>query len=177
MRTVHETEALRPSDPIPKSQHGGSGGKSSKLKIIIKTPQSHATGQDDSVDDGADGNDSEKEQFTPLHEDLFTEKELGYPLKELHARCRYQVKLADEESERLATDIKKEEEEYRRMWREKELLISQVLQGEMDWHERREAIKSGAVNIKLAGGHEEDPDESHVNGVTNGDATAIAVEE
>ena len=45
MRTVHETEALRPSDPVPKSMQAT--GKSKNLKIIIKTPQSHAAGQDD----------------------------------------------------------------------------------------------------------------------------------
>ncbi|CAI4216348.1 unnamed protein product [Parascedosporium putredinis] len=134
MRTVHETEALRPSDPIPKSQHSGSGGKSSKLKIILKTQQSHATGQDDSVDEAGDGNDSEKELFTTLHEDLFSEKELSYP-------SRSSMRDA----------------------------------GEMDWHERRAAIKSGAVKIQLAEVAAED--KPHANGATNGDAMAVVDEE
>lgn len=170
MRTVHETEALRPSDPVPKSlQGGGPGAKSSRLKIIIKTPQSHATGQDDSVDEGGDGNDNEKEHFTPLNDDLFTESELGDSLQQLHRRCRYQVKLADDEGERLLAEIKKEEEAYKQMWLEKEALLSQAIQSEMDWHDRRAAITSGAVNIQLGG-----PAETKTNGHANGGA-AVAV--
>lgn len=172
MRTVHETEALRPSDPVPKSQQGGPGGKSSRLKIIIKTPQSHATGQDDSVDEGANADDSEKEHFTPLGTDLFTEKELTYSLQELHQRCRIQVRLAEEEGERLAAEIKDAEAAYMHEWMEKESVLSQMMQTEMDWHERRAAITSGAVNIQLAAPAGE---EKRVNGHANGDA-AVAVD-
>ncbi|SPN96809.1 related to C2H2 finger domain protein (Gli3) [Cephalotrichum gorgonifer] len=176
MRTVHETEALRPSDPVPKSHQGaGPSSKSSKLKIIIKTPQSHATGQDDSVDEGGDGNDSEKEHFTPLSEDQFTEKELGYSLQELHKRCRIQVRLSENENERLMAEIKELSEAYKEEWLEKESLLSQVIQSEMDWHERRAAVASGAVNIKLTAPVGAGADEkAKVNGHANGDALAAA---
>lgn len=174
MRTVHETEALRPSDPVPKSLQGGSGSKASRLKIIIKTPQSHAAGQDDSADDGTDGQDSEKEHFTPLSPELFTEEELSYSLQELHRRCRIKVKLAERENERLMAEIKEAEEAYWNEWLEKESLLSQALQVEMDWHERRAAITSGAVNIQLGGPADATAEGSPVNGHTNGDAVAVA---
>jgi hypothetical protein len=160
MRTVHETEALRPSDPISKlaQQPGGGaatpGPKSSKLKIIIKTQQSIATGHDDSIEDAADANghdSSDKEHFTPLSEDVFSERELAYPLDELHARCRIQLKIADGEGEKLAAEIRGEEEEYRRLWREKEALLAHVMKVEEDWHERRAAVASGAVEVQVAG--------------------------
>src|ERR1700710_2144115 len=42
MRTVHETEALRPSDPIPKALLASMQSHpklASKLKLVVKTPQ------------------------------------------------------------------------------------------------------------------------------------------
>ena len=174
MRTVHETEALRPSDPVPKSLQGNSGSKHARLKIILKTPQSHAAGQDDSADDGGDGHDSEKEHFTPLNPDLFTEEELGYSLQELHRRCRIKVRLAEAENEELMAEIKEAEEAYWKEWLEKESLLTQVMDVEMDWHERRAAITSGAVNIQFGGQAGAGAEGSPVNGHANGDAVALA---
>lgn len=153
MRTVHETEALRPSDPVPKSmQSGGTSGKSTKLKIIIRTPQSHAAGHDDAVDDLNSGDEHSAELFTQLTEkDGFTKRELDMPLKKLHVVCRHQAKWAEEDSDTLKQECKRWEELYKQEWLEKEVLLSQVSRSEELWHERRRAVLSGATDALLRG--------------------------
>lgn len=164
MRTVHETEALRPSDPVPKSMQtaAGAGGKGSKLKIIIKTPQSHAAGQDDAVDDGGGGGGggsgagdeaaAGESVFTPLSEEQgFTAEELAMPLERLARLCRLQVRWAEEEGERLRAECRRWEELYRREWLEKEALLEQVVRSEREWHARRQAVLSGAADVVVAG--------------------------
>lgn len=151
MRTVHETEALRPSDPVPKSMQGAAG-KGSKLKIILKTPQSHAAGQDDALDDGSAGDDSSGEKFTPLTEDQgFTAEELAMPLERLMKLCRLQVKWAEEEGERLRAECKLWEERYEQEWLEKEVLFSQAVESERGWYRRRRAVLSGKADVVMAG--------------------------
>ena len=89
MRTVHETEALRPSDPVPKSMQSGPTGRTGKLKIIIKTPQSQSAGQDDG--DDANGEVPPSECFTALTSELFTEEELELPLAKLWRKCHWEA--------------------------------------------------------------------------------------
>ncbi|OLN88701.1 INO80 complex subunit 1 [Colletotrichum chlorophyti] len=166
MRTVHETEALRPSDPVPKSMQAGPTGKG-KLKIIIKTPQSHAAGQDDAVDDGADDDELSADLFTPLTEEQgFTPEELKMPLEKLHKLCRFQIKWAQEESVKLTDEVKYWEKQYKELWQEKEVLLSQVVKSEIDWHERRQAVLSGAADVQLSGVIESQEGNATV---TNGD--------
>ncbi|KAL2125093.1 hypothetical protein VTJ04DRAFT_1458 [Mycothermus thermophilus] len=144
MRTVHETEALRPSDPVPKSMQGAAT-KAKNLKIIIKTPHSHSAAQDDSAsgggggDDGSTADDSSGDMFTPLTaEQGFTPSELAMPLERLVKLCRLQVKWAEEEGERLRAECKQWEELYKREWLEKEVLLEQVVQSEQAWHKERQ---------------------------------------
>lgn len=153
MRTVHETEALRPSDPVPKSmQSGGPAGKSSKLKIIIKTPQSHAAGQEDTIDDGNSGDESMAELFTQLtSKDGFAPKELAMPLEQLYKLCRAQLKWSEQDGEQLKQECKRLEGLYKQAWLEKEVLMDQVVKSELDWHERRKAVlvMEGASGPKM----------------------------
>lgn len=154
MRTVHETEALRPSDPVPKSMQSGPASKG-KLKIIIKTPQSHAAGQDDSMNGGDDDTELSADHMTPLTEDQgFTADELAMPLERLYKLCRFQIKWASDETKNLHDEIKRWEEEYKKEWQEKEVLLAQVIQSEVDWNERRQAVLSGAADVRLDGVHD-----------------------
>ncbi|EON96817.1 putative zinc finger protein [Phaeoacremonium minimum UCRPA7] len=153
MRTVHETEALRPSDPVPKSMQAGGGpaGKSAKLKIIIKTPQSHAAGQDDAIDDGSNADDI-ADLFTPLTEEQgFTAKEIALPLEQLHSLCRRQVRWAEKDGEELKKQCKKWEDVYKKAWLEKEVLLDQVIKSEMDWYGRRRQVLSGVADVVVNG--------------------------
>jgi len=151
MRTVHETEALRPSDPVPKSmQVGGATSKgSSKFKIIIKTPQSHAAGQDDTVDEDSNGDDVADNFTELLPEHGFTEAELEMPLKRLYGLCHRQVRWAERDGEEIRRDCKILEEQYKKQWQEKEVLLNQVIQSELDWHDRRKAVLSGAADVQF----------------------------
>lgn len=172
MRTVHETEALRPSDPVPKSMQSGPTGRTGKLKIIIKTPQSQSTGQDDG--DDANGDVPPSECFTVLPPDLFTETELEYPLAKLWRKCHWEATWAEEVGEALKNECKQWEEIYYKEWLEKEILLSQVIQSEVDWSERRQAIISGAADVQLPSSAEEkEKDEGITNGVAK-EATAEA---
>lgn len=149
MRTVHETEALRPSDPIPKSMHGGATGKS-KLKIIIKTPQSQL-GLDDSLEEPIEGDDPYAELYTSLSKDLFTSEELSMPTDKLYRKCHFENKWASEESETLKKECNEWEEIYHKEWVEKEALLTQVIQSEVAWNYRRQAILSGAADVQVSG--------------------------
>lgn len=151
MRTVHETEALRPSDPVPKSmQTSGAGGKKN-FKIIIRTPQSHAAGQSDLVDDGHSADEQEGEPFTQLTEkDGFTERELAMPFQTLHTLCRHQVRWALEDGETLKQECKKWEDIYKQAWLEKEVLVTQMVKSELDWSKRRSAVLSAATEPVLS---------------------------
>jgi hypothetical protein len=155
MRTVHETEALRPSDPIPKSlQSGNTLGKSSKLKIVIKKSHgANTSGQDDLGDDSLDGDDMPADFFTQLTEDQgFSTKELAMPLERLHVLCRLQVKWAERDGEELRKDWKHWEEVYRQEWLEKEILLDQVIKSELDWSDRRRAVLSGEADVQILNG-------------------------
>ncbi|KAJ4163467.1 hypothetical protein LMH87_005191 [Akanthomyces muscarius] len=155
MRTVHETEALRPSDPVPKSmQSGPPGGKSSKLKIIIKTPQSHGghgVGED-GTDESGHGEDGNADYFTALTSELFTADELAFSVDKLYRKCFWEAKWADEVGETLRRECREWEDVYYKEWLEKETLLSQVIQGEVDWHERRKAILTGAADVQVSNG-------------------------
>ena len=147
MRTVHETEALRPSDPVPKSMQSGPAGKGSKLKIIIKTPQSH--GAQDDGDEAVNGDDANSEYFTALTEELFNPDELAFPVDKLYRKCYWEAKWADDIGDSLKKECKDWEDVYYKEWLEKEVLLSQVIKSEVDWHERRQAILTGAASVQL----------------------------
>lgn len=173
MRTVHETEALRPSDPVPKSlQSGGTAGKSTKLKIILRTPQSHAAGQEDAVDDGNSADESSAELFTQLTEkDGFTPRELEMPFPKLVVVCKKQLQWAQEDAETLKQECKQWEEIAKKAWLEKEVLLEQTIKSELGWHDRRRAILTGATDVVINGGAPEVVSASAAPATANGDAS------
>ncbi|KAL5596978.1 hypothetical protein BROUX41_006349 [Berkeleyomyces rouxiae] len=139
MRTVHQTEDLRPSDPVPKSHLSG-GPNSRKVKIILKTPTS-TTGNDESMlDESLLLEDLDGDQFTQLSEEEFSKDELDMPLEKLFRRCRLQLRWSQEEGEELQKEIQLMEEMYKREWLDKEVLLTQVIQSETAWYERRKIV-------------------------------------
>lgn len=149
MRTVHETEALRPSDPVPKSMQSGPQGKGGKIKIIMKTNQ-QSQGPHDDMDD-VNGDEANAEYFTPLTEETFTPDELQLPVDKLYRKCHWEAKWAEEIGESLTKECKEWEDIYFQEWREKEVLLHQVIKSEVNWHERRQAILTGAVDVHVPG--------------------------
>ncbi|KAB5580507.1 hypothetical protein GE09DRAFT_1212955 [Coniochaeta sp. 2T2.1] len=156
MRTVHETEALRPSDPVPKSMQppgGAPAAKTGKVKIVLKTQASYAAARGDDLDDSGANDEnggSPIQEFTPLTEDQgFTPEELAMPLEQLHNVCRLQLRWTERANAELAKDCKLWEEEYKRQWLEKEVLLDQVVQAEQGWHARRLAVLSGQADVQI----------------------------
>ncbi|OAA73300.1 Zinc finger, C2H2-type/integrase, DNA-binding protein [Cordyceps fumosorosea ARSEF 2679] len=167
MRTVHETEALRPSDPVPKSMQAGPPGKASKLKIIIKTPQSHSQGGQDGAGTAAHDEDEEvghADYFTPLTSELFTADELALPVDKLYRKCYWEAKWAGEVGETLTRECREWEETYYNEWLEKEVLLSQVIQSEVDWHQRREAVLAADEQKKKQKQKQEEEEAAATNG-------------
>lgn len=128
----------------------GPSGKGGKLKIIIKTPSSAHGGHDD-ADDAANGDEHNVEYFTPLADDLFATEELTFPVDKLYRKCYWEAKWAEEVGETLKKECREWEELYYKEWLEKEVLLSQVIKSEVDWHDRRQAILSGAADFQVPG--------------------------
>lgn len=149
MRTVHQTEDLRPSDPVSKAHQSASApGKTSKaLRIVLKTPQSHAAGQDDVLDDDSLRDDSSDDIFTPLDKDHFSGEELDMPIQRLYKKLRVEVRWAENEGEALRFECKKYEEMYKQEWLEKEVALEQVKRSEQAYNARKKAVRSSAVDV------------------------------
>lgn len=155
MRTVHETEALRPSDPIPKSMQPLH--KSSKIKINLKTPQTmaaHLQGTTASRNGTPIAEDSAVlSSSSSFPADLgFTAEEEAMGLEALWSLLRRQIHWAEEDSEALKREVEVMEEIRKKEWKEKEVLLEQVIKNEIDWHERRQEVlgKQGLARIQTA---------------------------
>ncbi|KAK4193306.1 hypothetical protein QBC35DRAFT_446451 [Podospora australis] len=153
MRTVHQTEDLRPSDPVSKAHHSaGVAGKTSKaLRIVIKTPQSHAAGQDDVVDDDTSRDGSSDDLFTHLDKEHFTDEELDMPIQRLYKMLRAEVRWAENEGEVLRDECKKYEEMYKQEWLEKEVALEQVKRSEQAYNARKKAVRASALDVMVTG--------------------------
>ncbi|TAQ88547.1 hypothetical protein B7494_g3161 [Chlorociboria aeruginascens] len=150
MRTVHETEALRPSDPIPKSMQPLN--KSSRLKLILKAPQAHTEDQTPGLSTNGATNGIETPAFTSSYsaELGFTADEEARGPEELWKLLRRQVHWAEEEGELLKRQCEIMEEIRRKEWFEKEILLDQVIKNEIDWHERRRKVLEGDAQVPTA---------------------------
>ncbi|KAK7943446.1 INO80 complex subunit 1 [Apiospora aurea] len=158
MRTVHETEALRPSDPVPKSMQTREPARGpNKLKIILKTQQPHKSSGhgEDGLMGGDDGDGSDDNMgsdfYTPLTEQQgFTDKELKMDTKSLWKICVAHLKWATGDGEALRDECRELEEISRLEWLEKEVLLDQVKQVEEDWWRRRKAVLAGEADVKVS---------------------------
>ena len=147
MRTVHETEALRPSDPIPKSMQPliKSG---TRLKLVIKQNQGQSEPQGLSPvpkpsypEFPNPSSTSDIDQLTPLSNEIgFTPDELVYSPKELWRLLRRKLHWAEEESDALRRECEIVEGIRDKEWVEKELLLDQVIKKEVGWHKMREIV-------------------------------------
>jgi len=139
MRTVHETEALRPSDPVPKN-YSSIPPKPQRLKLIVNCkPRDQPEGNDDTeVDDQAtvynsdqDIDDHPAAPFEYPPELQFTEKELAMPTNQLYRLLRRQHHWAEEESAELLDEVQALEAKKRQEWTQKELVLANVMEAEL----------------------------------------------
>lgn len=136
-RTVHETEALRPSDPIPKSMQ--SANKLPRPKSTSKVPHSsngvHLPSHTNGVSNaGLCWTSSFKNElgFTSEHEALSP--------KELYRLLRRQVHWAEQEAHSLRESCEALEELRKKEWLDKEILLDQALKTDINWQKRRQII-------------------------------------
>ena len=165
MRTVHETEALRPSDPVPRNY--STHFKPQRLKLVLKDkpPTSTSEGGSDKdtagsgeplpgleIDENAtisDHTDAEDGQV-PLPvapgpyeypEDVkFTEEELEMPPDMLYKLLRRQSHWAHEEGKELEEEVKRLEQQRRDEWTAKELVLANLIEAELATAHAREAV-------------------------------------
>lgn len=126
MRTVHETEALRPSDPIPKSHpnhplntHGGNDDDAGFNSYHeYQDPFPHAGIRD------------------PADDELTPEEQAMAP-KKLHAYLRRRMQWAEEEQADLQAQLRSLERRRREGWIKKEMLLNRVLEQELGAEEAK----------------------------------------
>lgn len=141
MRTVHETEALRPSDPVPRN-HSAAQAKPQRLKLIMnrKPPageRSNGDGAD--VDDDAtiytntdaDGDAQSSLPFEYPPDIQFTEEELAMSPSELFRLLRRQVYWSEEENQELRDEVEALEARRKEEWQAKELVLANVMEAEL----------------------------------------------
>ncbi|KAI9050724.1 hypothetical protein LZ554_004844 [Drepanopeziza brunnea f. sp. 'monogermtubi'] len=151
-RTVHETEALRPSDPIPKSM---SGHKSQRTKTNTKEDRSQSEGNapgasatNGTTSGHAPGSTGWTTSYPP--ELGFTAEEEARGPKELYYLLRQQIEWAEEEAEDLRKQSEAMEELRKKEWMEKEILLEHVIEVDRDWQERRLLVLQGAADLPSA---------------------------
>ncbi|KAL4976769.1 hypothetical protein BDW66DRAFT_134255 [Aspergillus desertorum] len=141
MRTVHETEALRPSDPVPKRHDilssGGTPVPASKLQRI-KLKLSHPP-RDDSEQYGEslngetagteDLNEFEVPEFSP--DTGFDDHELEMNPHQLYRLLRRQIHWAEQEGADLKSDWEKIRPKRKQAWLEKEAIFDDLMDAEL----------------------------------------------
>ncbi len=174
MRTVHETEALRPSDPVPKHHSSNPSNKFQRLKLKLPqdkgstpaSPSSHshpptsatvAPGAPSETDythnnvvylqDLASPNAPNMVQFPP---DInFAPEELRLPAPELFKLLRQQLRWATQDGEELRAEAERLEKLRKEEWEAKELLLENYMESQAAHFERK--VKDGGLPAELKG--------------------------
>ncbi|POS87285.1 hypothetical protein EPUL_000769 [Erysiphe pulchra] len=136
-RTVHETEALRPSDPIPKSMQ--TANKSSRQKSASKIAQPNPEETSQNRVNGVLSKKPSSRHKYPSGFGFTSEEEVQKP-KDLYRLLRRQVHWAEEEADYLKKFCDTLEELRRQEWIEKEILLDQALKTDIDWQKRRQIV-------------------------------------
>ncbi|KAF2264573.1 hypothetical protein CC78DRAFT_533158 [Lojkania enalia] len=180
MRTVHETEALRPSDPVPKHHSSNPSNKSQRLRLVLNdrrqaekgsTPASPSSHPPNSatvpmsadaeyahnnvvyMQDPSSPNAPNTVTFPP---DMnFTERELSLPAPELFRLLRRQLLWATQEGEQLRAEAEALEKQRGEEWIAKELILENVMEGELA-RTQRQRIEAGVDDVESLGLLEED---------------------
>lgn len=156
MRTVHETEALRPSDPVPKHHSSNPSNKFQRIKLVLNeskkgiekgstpaSPSSHAptgavaplTGDAEYAHNNVtylqDLSAPDAPTMVQFPPDInFTERELALPAPHLFRLLRQQLLWATQEGEQLRAEEKALESKRKDEWVAKELLVENVMEAE-----------------------------------------------
>ncbi|EED24074.1 C2H2 finger domain protein (Gli3), putative [Talaromyces stipitatus ATCC 10500] len=142
MRTVHETEALRPSDPVPKSQLLNNQqntatpiNKVQRIKLKLNFGPREDTPSSTNGEGGTTGNvDGQEAELVPVPEftpDLgFDAHELALPPSQLYRLLRRQVHWAEIETSKLKQQWQELEPKRKEAFFEKEAALTEVIDAE-----------------------------------------------
>lgn len=141
MRTVHETEALRPSDPIPRAHPAISLSTPSqpaklqriKLKMPGVSSSSGASASNSAnADSGYDMDANNAFALPDFPSDLgFDEEELRLSPSQLYRLLRRQIHWAEKEGADLRTETEAVEAKRKAAYREKHLVFDDVVSAEV----------------------------------------------
>ncbi|KAH7080467.1 hypothetical protein BKA63DRAFT_600801 [Paraphoma chrysanthemicola] len=167
MRTVHETEALRPSDPVPKHHSSNPSNNKQRIKLILNadgkkpekgstpgSPSSHSHPPNSATIPPAADQDYAHNNVTYIQDlslpgaptlvqfppDIeFTERELSLPAPELFQLLRRQLQWAQQDSEQLRAEAEALEKLRKEEWEAKELLVENVMEAQVTNEKRQRA--------------------------------------
>jgi len=134
MRTVHETEALRPSDPVPRN-YSSTHFKPQRLKLIINSKPPNAS--DPEIDDDAtiyDNSDVDNADAAPFEypSDIqFSAEEIAMPPDELYRQLRREVRWSEQDGIELQNEVKVLEAKEKEEWMAKELVLTNLMEAEL----------------------------------------------
>lgn len=145
MRTVHETEALRPSDPVPKHHNpplsalATPAGKLQRIKLKLSGPpkdeaDQYGGGDTTTTTVNEDGTEAEDpDALVPEYgpELGFDEHELSLRPYDLYRLLRRQIHWAEQESARLRREWETIEPQRKRAWQEKEAIFDDLIEAEV----------------------------------------------
>ena len=142
MRTVHETEALRPSDPVPRG-HSQAQVKPQRIKLVLKGKIRGAQAEINNDPDESLFQDIDNATTAPvslLKDTQLTEEELAMRPDQLYKLCRRQLHWSEEEGERLRKECEELEAQYKQEWQAKELVVANLIEAELAVASGNEAI-------------------------------------
>ncbi|KAF2401217.1 hypothetical protein EJ06DRAFT_529348 [Trichodelitschia bisporula] len=158
MRTVHETEALRPSDPVPKHHSSNPQNKTQRVRLTFKGVGSNGDASKElktvsvptsPVPEGGPEADYEQNNAVYVTDDgntshintsgerrfpadvQFTEEELALPADQLFRLLRRQLAWVSQDAEDLRREVDELDARRKKEWKAKELLMDNVMEGEM----------------------------------------------
>src|SRR5204863_8698322 len=89
--------------------------------------------------------------YDPYPTDLqFTEEENAMLPNELFRLLRRQVHWAEEEHQELEAEVAALEEKRKKEWLQKELLLLNAIESEIEWNTRRKAARNGTAPLPAA---------------------------
>ncbi len=161
MRTVHETEALRPSDPVSKN-HNNAPAKLQRIKLTLSARppnEEQRNGEEENIDDDATVpsspdatvDESPLSDFEPPSDVEFTEEELAMPVDHLARLLRRQIHWGEQEGEELKAEIDQLEAQRKSEWQAKELLLENLMEAEggRAREKRQKTGDGGEYNAKV----------------------------
>ncbi|KAF2866804.1 hypothetical protein BDV95DRAFT_504390 [Massariosphaeria phaeospora] len=160
MRTVHETEALRPSDPVPKHHSSNPSNKFQRIKLVLNNEKRQEKGSTPASPSSHPPPSATLPPPPPVNADLeyahnnviymqdlaspgapimvqfppdmnFTPHELSLPAPELFQLLRRQLLWATQDGEQLRAEAEVLEQNRKDEWVAKELLFENLMEAEL----------------------------------------------